>query len=377
MSDILRSFEDQQFVASVFIDLKKAFDSVSHEIILKKLECLGIRGQLYNWFNSYLTNRYQFTEVNGETSSKGKICCGVPQGSLIGVLLFKIQINDMHQCLKFCNSILYADDTTIYVIGRNVKFLRAKLQSDMQSLSIWLSSNQLKLNVKKTKLLLFHKDGLSPLINIEIDSEVIECVDTFKFLGIFLDQTLSFDWHINQMYARLSKSGFVLRKLSQFIRPQELKVLYFAHIHSILTYGITVWGTLSKKSNLTALYKLQKRLVRIVERLGYTDHCMPAFRRLNLLTLFDQIELECLILMYRVNNELAPKVVVNMFGKLTHAYGTRSSNTINIRHRSSLMNRSFLNKAPMLWQESKNEYRSKQTVNSLKKVLRKHYVEKY
>ena len=123
VSDILSSFEEHLSVACNFIDLRKAFDTVSHSIIIKKLECLGIRGVLLNWFKSYLTMRQQFTYVNNAISDIRYMECGIPQGSLLRVLMFQLQINDMPHCLRFSNSILYADDTTIYVVGRNVKFI--------------------------------------------------------------------------------------------------------------------------------------------------------------------------------------------------------------------------------------------------------------
>ena len=202
VSEILSSFQENLSVVSIFIDLRKAFNTVSHNLILSKLECLGIRDMPLNWFRSYLANRKQYTCVNGVDSDMKILDCGVPQGSLLRVLLFQLQINDMNTCIKFCNSILYADDTTIFVVGRNLRFIKSKLQSDVNSLSEWLCLNRLKLNVKKTKLLHFHKEGLQPKIVITIDGEEIESVTNFKFLGINVDKELRFEKHVNLCYLK-------------------------------------------------------------------------------------------------------------------------------------------------------------------------------
>ena len=162
VSDVLGAFEENMFVAGVFIDLRKAFDSMSHLIILKKLYHIGLHGIVYQWFESYLTNQLQYTCINNVNSEWRMLTCGVPQGALLGVLLFKLEINDMYNCLKFSNSILYADHTTVYIVGRNLRFIRVKLQTDLDAISVWLRANLLKLNVKKTKLLFFGRECLNP-----------------------------------------------------------------------------------------------------------------------------------------------------------------------------------------------------------------------
>ena len=206
VGDIVSSFDKSMMTLSVFIDLRKAFDSVSHKIILMKLEKLGIKGTALQWYTSYLSDCRQFVELGGHRSGSIDIEVGVPQGSLLGVLLFQILINDLPRVLKFSSSILYADDTTIYVIGKSLKFMKLKIQRDLQNLSEWLCANQLKLNVKKTKAVLFNKEGLSPNIDLEIDGEYVECVKSFKFLGITLDNSISFEMHYRSLHDRLLRS---------------------------------------------------------------------------------------------------------------------------------------------------------------------------
>ena len=146
-------------VLTVFIDLKKAFDSCSHSIIVAKLKCLGIEDTELRWFENYLTGHKQYVELENCRSGMTNVCVGVPQGSLLRVLFFQLIINDLHRCLKFATSILYANDTTLILSGNSLRFLKVKMQSDLNRLSAWLRVNYLKLNVLKTKSMLFHKDG--------------------------------------------------------------------------------------------------------------------------------------------------------------------------------------------------------------------------
>ena len=171
--DVLEAFERGHMMLAVFIDLKKAFDSVCFNSILCKLEKLGIRNEMYNWFHSYLTGRRQCVTLNGAKSNFREVCCGVPQGSLLGVFLFQIEINYIFKSLKFTTAVLYADDTTLYVSGNSLKFLKLKMQQDLHTLAEWLKRNCLKLNVAKTKTLLFHKEGLAPNYLLNVDGECI------------------------------------------------------------------------------------------------------------------------------------------------------------------------------------------------------------
>ena len=184
IGDILQSFRNGYMVLSVFIDLRKAFDSIPHDLVLAKLEKLGIRNTALDWFSNYLRNRKQFTAIKRSKAELRDVKVGIPQGSLLSVLLFQLTINDLPNCLRFCSSILYADDMMLYVIGRSLRFLKSKVQLDLEALSSWLSVNQLKLNVSKTKAILFNKEGLTPRLSLEVHNEQIETVSAFKIPGV-------------------------------------------------------------------------------------------------------------------------------------------------------------------------------------------------
>ena len=169
----------------------------------------------------------------------------------------------------------------------------------------------------------------------------------------------------------------MIRKLSIYMRTEELKTLYFAHFHSILMYGILVWGTLINKTKLAKIYRLQKQAIQSVHKLKSWEHCMPAFKSMKILVLSDQIELECIKFMYQINSNQVPTPVVNAFCYPSHSYMTCHKGPQNIRHTLTLVNQSYLNRAPMLWQNCNSCLKSKTSVFSLKKVVKESYLKKY
>ena len=263
VGEMLSAFSENFHFLSVFVDLKKAFDTVEHSIILKKLEWIGVRGNALTWFESYLSERQQEVVFENEISDKRNVTTGVPQGSLLGVALFQLHIDDLRKCLKHTGAILYADDTTIYAFGRNIRALKSKLQRDLNNVSMWLKSNKLLLNVSKTKIVLFLRH-LDVKVNLTVDSQLIEQVKCVKFLGYYIDSKLSFDHHSHYLYESLLKSIFVIRKLSTFVPKRCLLTLYYAHYYSRLSYGINIWMPLLKENTRSNFVLLQKRIIRII-----------------------------------------------------------------------------------------------------------------
>ena len=199
VDQISNSSENNQYTLGVFIDLSKAFDTVDHEILIAKLENYGIKENNLNWFKSYLENRKQFIRSDNISTNYQEIVCGVPQGSILGPLLFLIYINDLNEASDVLNLIMFTDDTNLFYSHKNIGNLFFTMNDELVKINEWFKANKLSLNIKKTKLTLFHKKSLTELgstlplaiPNLQIGKKNIERVSSIKFLGVMLDEHLS------------------------------------------------------------------------------------------------------------------------------------------------------------------------------------------
>ena len=226
------------------LTLLTALPAVNHDILLKKLEHYGIRGIALNWFESYLRNRKQFASVNGHSSSTCDITCGVPQGSVLGPLLFLICINDLPNSSKLLNFFLFADDTNIYCESDDPTRLSQTVNKELKKVKSWLDCNKLALNIEKTNFVLFHspRKKLPNLMNLKSGKSSIKKTKYVKFLGVLVDEHLSWKYHINELYKKLSRTTGIFFKIRHYIPSETLICLYNSLFSSFLSYGIIVWG---------------------------------------------------------------------------------------------------------------------------------------
>lgn len=236
---IQKSIDTNKLAAGLFIDLKKAFDMVNHKLLLDKLFRAGVRGIAHQWFASYLSNRQQCVDVNGKSSLNLNVLHGVPQGSVLGPILFLLFINDIFFLDLHGSPTLFADDTNLFYTGNSEVELMNLIQSDLHVLSSWLSQNKLLLNVKKTQYLFFHKKSFVPssLNCVFADNSLVERVTCVKFLGLLIDSTLSWTDHVKFVKSKITP---VIGVLSRFrylnIQPSLLRGIYYCLIQSHLTY---------------------------------------------------------------------------------------------------------------------------------------------
>ena len=232
------SIDSSKFGCGIFIDLKKAFDTVNHQILLQKLEHYGIRGSILKWFESYLTNRKQYVFYNGVSSDVKVISCGVPQGSVLGPLLFLLYINDLPNISEKLEFFLFADDTNIYFESHDLKLLEKTVNQELKKLSLWLNVNRLALNVAKTNFVIFRSYQKIPDHNVTLlmNNKALAQKDHVKYLGVLLDQHLNWKYHIKNVALKVSGGLGILAKLKPFLKDKLIRTIYFSVVYSHLYY---------------------------------------------------------------------------------------------------------------------------------------------
>ena len=329
MTEAIRNtLDNRKYGCGIFIDLQKAFDTVNHDILINKLEHYGIRGEALAWFRSYLSERHQFVSVNGVNSELLKIACGVPQGSVLGPLLFLIFINDLPNVSKKLNFYLFADDTNIYYESKSIYDLVRNINAELQNVQKWLDANRLSLNISKTNYIIFHSSSktIPSDILIKIGEQHITRVNHVRFLGLLLDEHLSWKFHLNELSKKLARTCGVFFKIRHFLPTDSLICIYNSLFMSFLHYGIIVWGQ-TFASYVDPIFKLQKRAVRAISHEKAFSHSTPIFRSLKLLRLHDIFKLRLLTFVFESINKLTPSCFNNFFtlNISVHHYETRQS----------------------------------------------------
>ena len=356
VDQIYDSFDANRYTIGVFVDLSKAFDTVDHNILIKKLQLYGIKGKTLEWLKSYLTNRKQYIQIdkNDKTDLK-TIKCGVPQGSILGPLLFLIYVNDLQYVSTILNPIMFADDTNLFYSHQDIKYLFKKVNTELQSINSWFISNKLSLNVGKTKFSFVHKPSKKddiPIIlpKLSINGNEIQRKESIKFLGVLLDENLNWKEHIKCTENKISKNIGILYKAKPFLTKECMLSLYYSYIHPYINYGNIAWASIYK-TNLQKVHRLQKRAIRLVFNKNRFDHTRELFRSNNILNTYQVNILKNLMFMHQVSTNSAPLNFLTKFRKPSHMYQTRFSNTNYSRPISALEKSKYRisSRGPYLW----------------------------
>ena len=329
---IMNHFQDGDFVIGIFLDFSKAFDTVNHEILLRKLSKYGIRGVALKLMSNYLNNRTQFVQY-GVNSSMKNISCGVPQGSILGPILFLLYINDIINVSPVLLPILFADDTNIFVNGKCLTQMVSVLNNELVKLVTWLNVNKLSLNVSKTHYIIFsskrkkvNTDVLTPIV---INNLPINRVHSTSFLGVMVDEKLNWQDHIKHIKNKMSKGIGVLCKARKLLKESTLVTLYNTLIYPYLTYCIEVWGG-CRSSDINSVFLLQKRAVRIIASAPFRANSCNLFKKYKILPIA-QVYVYCiLVFMFKFNSSMLPKIFDTMFKYINNSYCTRQTGKLYV-----------------------------------------------
>lgn len=281
---IHKNMDNKEYTCGVFIDLKKAFDTVDHSILLSKLYHYGMRGIIYEWFTSYLSDRSQTTAIGDYISKKENCSHGVPQGSVLGPLLFLLYINDISSSSNKLNFYLFADDTSMLYSHRNLRALEQNVNAELKNVGHWLEANKLTLNISKSNFVIFHphQKNLDYVPQLKVFDHVsggmlpLEMKSEAKYLGLLIDSNLTWKSHIDYVSLKLSRIVGIIARLRHFVPKHTLERIYYALVHPYLNYGISVWGQ-ACKTHLNHLLVLQKRVLRLMNFANFRDHAIPFF----------------------------------------------------------------------------------------------------
>ena len=384
---VLQAKNDRKHSMGVFLDLSKAFDTLDHMVLISKLEQYGVRGVMLDWFKSYVTGRSlvaKISTMDGVTtkSEQHNINFGTAQGSCLGPLLFMIFCNDIYQLPIFGKLILFADDTTLIESHKNKKFLQYAVSHDMSLLMDWFVANKLTLNLAETLAMEFWpvKDNNASMIKF-MDVE-IPLVQVTKFLGVYLDDELKWEYHANQVHNKIQANKQLLNISKNFLNIQMMVKIYYAHIHSHLRYGLVVWGSMMTKTSKTELEKLQKACIRLVNKKKKNAPTNELFIRNRLLKFSDIIDIELLKFGYMLSRSCLPnpinKIMNNKGGQKTHPYPTRNKRIPNIqRHNDQSFNSSYLCKGVTLFMNSGKPIKDASSLKKMTIEAKNRYISQY
>ena len=379
---IQSAIDAREYSCGIFLDFSKAFDTINHKILISKLENYGIRGLAKEWFCSYLSNRKQFVTLNDCKSDLIGITCGVPQGSVLGPLLFLLYINDFKHSSSLFDFHLFADDSNLFLSNKNLRVLESNINTELQSIYKWLCINKLSLNIDKSNFVIFHppQKKLNYNVQIMINQTYLKNEQHVRYLGIMIDANLNWKHQIHHIVKKIKRSIGLLSKIRHYVNEKLLVNLYYALLYPFLTYGVVAWGH-TYSSTLQPIFVLQKRIVRIITFSDYRDHSNPLFKRLNILKFFDLIYLHTAIFMHDYASDKLPVPFHSFFTDVNkiHCHNTRlaSKSTYSLpRVRTNYGKFSIKFQGVKIWNSLDEEIKAFSR-NTFKKKLSKTILDSY
>jgi len=375
----LKEMDNGHMTGIVFLDFKKAFDLVDHEILLQKLKCYRFDNPSLNWFRSYLSQRSQRVSIGNISSQTRIIHSGVPQGSVLGPLLFFIYINDLPLNNESTNTDLFADDATMYTSSSDTEVIQMRLNSDLIRVQNWAQQNRMVINEGKTKCMILgtsqklHKSG-NPELSLAINNHRLENVKHEKLVGVSIDNNLLWHDHIDKLCKTLSSKIALLSRIKKYL-PTETRNLYYKHyILPTMDYCSNVWGN-GAKSELDRIYKLQKRAARIILDASIDHPSKALFTELKWFTIYERIDFHKAVLLYKCLHGTAPEYLQDLFRPFSTQYQLRSILHGNLqapKPRTEQFKKSFQYSGTVLWNKLPLHVKSAENIRVFKKRYHEH-----
>ena len=326
---VRKALDNNEYACGIFVDLQKAFDTVNHKILIKKLEHYGIRGCANNWFASYLDDRQQYVSILGFESATNSIKHGVPQGSVLGPLLFLIYINDLHSAIKFSKVFHFADDTNLLNICKSSKQMQKQMNIDLKILYDWLLANMISLNTNKTEMIVFRKPGTNRTdLKIKMNGYRLIPSEHIKYLGVHIDATLSFHFHCEEISKKLRRANGMLSKTRNLVNSDDLITLYHALFSSHRTYGCQVWGQ-NINTHTEKLMRIQNRAIRNTQFAAIDTPVNHFYYDLKILKLQDLVKVLNLLFVYKALEKTSPECFHEYFKLAQNIHQHETVNATN------------------------------------------------
>ena len=328
-SKVVDALANQEKPCCVFLDFAKAFDTVNHSILINKLNYYGIRGNSLNWLQSYLKDRQQCVQVGNSVSDFQTIQCGVPQGSVLGPLLFLLYINDIAKTSDILDFHLFVDDTGIFLSHKNLDALQSQLNKELSLVSEWLIANKLSLNVSKSNVLLFKpKNGRnSEKIFLNINGKPIQEKEYAKYLGILIDNKLTWEYQMQHIDSKIVKGNSILAKLRHYVPKHVLHNLYNAFIQPYINYGALTWGTCAN-THMEKIEKKHNKTIRIINFKYKEEQVNPLYYSSKILPVKENIKLLKGKFMWRMVHSFMPHSIQELFERHGAIHSNRENDKI-------------------------------------------------
>ena len=345
----LKAINEGKLVGSAMIDFRKAFDLVDHQLLLKKLRIYKFSESTLLWFKSYLNNRTQQVVINNLNSTSGDVVCGVPQGSILGPILFLLFINDLPLSLQNLpvSVDLYADDTTLYSIALDKCSLETNLQNALNSVHIWCLENGMTINTDKTKLMLIasrqkRNSLIESDLNITFNDRELKNSNNEKILGVHVDQNLVWNSHFQYVCKKIASNLWLLSQIRIYLNEQHRRLYYNAYIKPHIEYCCVVWGN-SSNLNAYKIEKMQRRACKLILGKDYTT-LVDARNQLDILSFEESISFNKAKVMFKIATNAAPIYLTDLF-QMRGDMQNLNSSQLNLR---STSNRNFLIPKPKI-----------------------------